>query len=178
MSDRYAGVIWIWGELKKAHIEKLIDKAMDEGWALSEEEIQKAVDAGQPLEYEGYDARYGQFEDLESFLPTIGLNYLRNSSAYYDSNPRWQACIDGEVSYQRTLSSGAPYMSKGDIVQLVELLEGADVADAAKLVTSNHGSKKMIGEFALKNGRIPTIKEALDILLPEEPPMGKLVLVD
>ena len=103
MSDRFPGEITIGGSIPRRLLDKLAEKIASEGvsidwqYALDKAAVRKAIDAAaehsETVRFTDDEASYGQFEDLENWLTSHGIDFDRHSDARYE--------YDGENAYGR-----------------------------------------------------------------------------
>lgn len=103
MADRFPGDITIGGSIPRRLLDKLAGMIASEGvsidWqhALDKAAIREAIDGaaarGETVRFTDDEACYGQFEELENWLTSHGIDFDRHSDARYE--------YDGEKAYGR-----------------------------------------------------------------------------
>jgi hypothetical protein len=103
MSDRFPCEITIGGNISRRLLDKLAETIASEGvsidwqYALDKAAVRKAIESaaarGQTVRFTDDEACYGQFEDLEGWLTSHGIDFDRHSDARYE--------YDGENVYGR-----------------------------------------------------------------------------
>jgi hypothetical protein len=94
MSDRFPGEITIGGNISRLLLDELAEKIASEGvsidwqYTLDKTAVRKAIEAaaarGQTVRFTDDEACYGQFEDLEVWLTSHGIDFDRHSDARYE----------------------------------------------------------------------------------------------
>jgi len=103
MSDRFPAEITIGGSIPRRLLDELAGMIASEGvsldwqYALDKADVRTAIEAaagrGQSVRFTDDEALCGQFEDLESWLTSRGINFDRHGDARYE--------YDGENAYGR-----------------------------------------------------------------------------
>jgi len=103
MSDHFPGEITIGGSIPRRLLDELAGMIASEGvsidwqYTLDKAAVQKAIEAaaehGKTVRFTDDEACGGQFEDLENWLTSHGIDYDRHSDARYE--------YDGENAYGR-----------------------------------------------------------------------------
>jgi len=94
MSDHFPGEITIGGSIPRQLLSKLAEMIASEGvsidwqYALDQEAIRATIETaaakGETVRFTDDEASYGQFEDLENWLTSHGIDYDRHSDARYE----------------------------------------------------------------------------------------------
>ncbi len=161
MADRFPAVITIGGRIPRRLLDELAgviaDQGLCDGWGdryLDKkkimEDIVSAADQTLPVQYVNDQARYGEFEDLESWLTNHGIDFDRHNDARYE--------YDAENVYGRGRKQPAITGSNQN---------GEDVIGAGEIRRTLAGR----AQPARKLARIAKLIE-----LP--PALGPIVLVD
>ena len=103
MSDRFPAEITIGGNIPRRLLDKLAGMIASEGvsidwqYAMDKAAVRAAIEAaasrGETARFTDDEACYGQFEDLENWLTSHGIDFDRHSDARYE--------YDGENAYGR-----------------------------------------------------------------------------
>jgi hypothetical protein len=103
MSDRFPAEITIGGSIPRRLLDKLADMIASEGvsidwqYALDKAGVRAAIEAaaarGETVRFTDDEACYGQFDELENWLTSHGIDFDRHSDARYE--------YDGENAYGR-----------------------------------------------------------------------------
>lgn len=103
MSDRFPGDITIGGKIPRQLLDELAGMIASEGvsidWQYAIDKgavrvaIEAAADRGETIRFTDDQARFGQFEELENWLTSHGIDFDRHSDARYE--------YDGENAYGR-----------------------------------------------------------------------------
>jgi len=103
MSDRFPGEITIGGSIPRRLLDKLAEMIASEGvsidwqYAIDKAAVLAAIEAaaarGETVRFTDDEASYGQFEDLENWLTSHGIDFDRHSDARYE--------YDGENAHGR-----------------------------------------------------------------------------
>jgi len=103
MSDRFPAEITIGGRIPRRLLDELAGMIASEGvsidwqYTLDKAAVQKAIEEagakGETVRFTDDEACYGQFEDLENWLTSHGIDFDRHSDARYE--------YDGENAHGR-----------------------------------------------------------------------------
>lgn len=184
MSTSYYARISIWGKIREDQFDKLADLLDDEadggGW---KDDIEKAIREGTSLEAEAQEARYGSFDELETWLKENDISYMRYSSNYgcdtfhgyqwYDADKKERGTYEGEDQ-----SVSLHYLK--EFKKAAEKVVDFGPEDAPKLVHEVNNFLLDWAEFSMREGRVPTFLEFFQLFLDretiEEPVIGFLEL--
>jgi len=147
MSDHFPAEITIGGNVPRRLLDDLASVIASEGvsldwqYGLDEAGVREAIEAaaakGQTVRFTDDEACYGQFEDLESWLTSHGIDFDRHSDARYE--------YDGENAYGRGRrrpvivnadQSGNPQVGAEEVRKVLDSQASADrkLARIVKLV--------------------------------------------
>ena len=147
MSDHFPGEITIGGSIPRRLLNKLAEMIASEGvsidwqYAIDQAAIRAAIETaaakGETVRFTDDEASYGQFEDLENWLTSHGIDYDRHSDARYE--------YDGENVHGRgrkrpvVMSASQSGYDMVGADEIREILAGKDQSDqqlalVAKLV--------------------------------------------
>ena len=160
MSDHFPGEITIGGIIPRRLLDELAGMIASEGvsidwqYALDKAAVRKAIDAaaehGETVRFTDDEACYGQFEDLENWLTSHGIDFDRHSDARYEH--------DGENAHGR--GRKRPVVMKSD-------QSGQDMADADEV-------RKILTNEAPPDGKLARIAK----LVAVPPALAPIVLTD
>jgi hypothetical protein len=145
MADNFWGEIEIGGPVPRSIVPRLLEFAREPATGYTADELTtanlprlfKEFDAATGyLHLEDPDARYGQFEDLETFLLETSIGYNRRSDGKYEFTPeeaRFRPGMDGPT-FRLMSHEHAPLVDLHEVEQARQLLEAGCVSKAlAKL---------------------------------------------
>lgn len=101
MADYFPGEIYIGGDVPLELIPELLQIAAADGACLdygeqaidaeiTAEELLAYIDGDGALKFCAYEARYGEFQELESWLQSHGIPYDRHSDSRYEFTAEWR----------------------------------------------------------------------------------------
>lgn len=145
MADYFWGEIEIGGPVPRSVVPRLLDFAREPATGYTDDELTTAnlpklfreFDATKGyLHLEDPDARYGQFEGLETFLREANIGYNRRSDGKYEFTPeeaRFRPGMDGPT-FRLMSHEQNPLVDLHEVEHARQLLEAGQASEAlAKL---------------------------------------------
>jgi hypothetical protein len=177
MSDHFPGEIRIGAKIAAALLEGFLQEVTATGASVGDygdtpfdcktaEELREALDESGHLHLADAEARYGQFEDLETFCVEHGIPFDRHSDAKYEFDAENVRFRPGMEHPQQVFSNN----NGDDLVDTAQLRPVA--AELARLVTAGLGRDELLAAVREASTR-------LDSLLPPEiEPLPALEIVE
>jgi len=205
MSDYFSGTIEIGGQLPASELPFFIQAINNETNLNLKEEIkedispkefldlldgteniddmQEIIQNGGSLRFFVSEARYGRFEDIESFCVRNGLTFIRYSEAYgeYEADIEWwqpgmeQSCIRFCDNY------GHITIRAERIRETIESVKRFNPKEAPLYLneTAPDDVNAFLAKWSLKNewDAMEALKARLDYLAPRPPEVGKFEII-
>ena len=154
MSDQFWAKITIGGDIPESLVENLLANINEQFW-VTYEKIEDLIEDDK-ITLEDPQARYGEFEELEAFCGSKGIDYLRESSPYgeFSACASWvikgnsgELVLDNDGNY--------PICNLFSIASMVEAVsELNEDPEKAPLFINEKGYKKEIAKDLIKHGPI------------------------
>jgi hypothetical protein len=174
MSDRYTATGYIGGHFSKEDFEKITDALKEYGGF---DELD--VDNDGEVRFITYEARGGQFGDLEDQLTDIpGMHFLRRSDSYFEYMPEWFVCRpdDEKGRIIEVDNNDNPVIeTTGLISGLDEVAKGLEEEDLPRIAAQAHEYRPTItqewAKLVLSGGATDCVKDFAKFLYNKYKPL-------
>ena len=174
MSDRYTATGYIGGHFSKEDFEKITDALKEYGGF---DELD--VDNDGEVRFIAYEARGGQFRDLEDQLTGIpGMHFLRRSDGYYEYMPEWFICRPDDEKYHNIVvdNNDNPIIDTSGLIKgLSEVAKGLEEEDLPRIAAQETGYQPTITQewanLVLRGGATDCVKDFAKFLYDKYKPL-------